>query len=109
MGNFGDIVARMGTVKNPVLFSSGTFSVAIMFFSKDLMLAPHLVPIITGAVMFMLSVLVFLVGLGFYIYAFLRLPGTTQELVFLQEAKAAVDRHDRTVKKARVRKPTGNA
>ena len=104
MEHLPEILARMGTVKNPVLFTSSTFSISIMFFSKDFVLASNLIVILTGALMYLLSVAVFLSGLGFYIYAFLRLPSTTQEFVFLQEASAAIDRHKASQRAVRAKK-----
>jgi hypothetical protein len=98
-----DIFARLGIVKNPVLFSSSTFSMALMFFSKDFVLAERLIANLTGACMFLMAVLIFLVALGFYIYAYLNLPSSTQELIFLQEAKKAVDRHHQGGRKTRLR------
>jgi hypothetical protein len=109
MGPPQELLAHLGTVKNPVLLTSSTFSISIMFFSKDLVLATNLIVILTGALMYLLSVAVFLFGLGFYAYAFLRLPSTAQELVFLQEASAAVDRHKASQRTVRAKKTSPDA
>jgi hypothetical protein len=42
---------------------------------------------------FLLAVAIFLIGFVFYGFAFLRLPSSTQELLFLQEGKIALERH----------------
>src|SRR5580704_16475455 len=90
------ILSRLGTVKNPVLFTSTSFSTAMMYFSHfshDLVASATLIASITGAVVFLSSIVVFLSGFGFYTYAYLQLPASTQELGFLQEAKVALDHH----------------
>jgi hypothetical protein len=92
-GDPSDILNRMGTVKNPVLLSSGSFSGAMLWFGHQLVAEQQLIAALTGAAMVLMSVCVFLCGLGFYVYAFLRLPSSTQELMFLQEAKVAVAHH----------------
>jgi hypothetical protein len=90
MGNIGNILTSLGTLKNPVLFSSSSMSGMIMYFFHEL--HGDLLAELTAVFMLFMAVLIFLIGLGFYIYAFLRLPSSTQELVFLQEAKLAVAR-----------------
>jgi hypothetical protein len=90
-----EILAPLGTVRNPVLFSSSSFSIILMYFSRDFVLASHMFQMITGLCMFLLSVLVFLTGLAFYAYAYFALPSSTQELVFMQEGKKTVQRHAR--------------
>jgi hypothetical protein len=104
MGSLPELLAKLGTIKNPVLFSSSFFSVSTMFFSRDFVMAPHPVSIATGAVMFLLATIVFLIAIWFYIYAFFKLPSSTQELLFLEEAKAAITRHKRSSTKPRTKK-----
>ena len=99
----------LGPVKNPVLLSSSIFSLAMMHFASGLFDRALLIANIVGSILFLLSVVVFLIGLGFYIFAFFRLPSTTQEQVFLQEAQAAFTRHNRSIAKARSRKEMRNA
>jgi len=109
MGPLQEILARLGTVKNPVLFTSGAFSISDLYLCKDLFQATNPIAIVTGAVMYLLAVGVVLIGLAFYIYAFLRLPSTAQELVFLQEGSAALARHNASqrVGRAKKRRPDG--
>lgn len=105
-----DVLAQLGTVKNPVLFTSSFFSASSMYFSHDFVLSgAHMVAIITGAVMIFCAVVIFLVALVFYMYAFLKLPSSTQELVFLQEAKAQIDHHRAGVNRSRAKKASRNA
>jgi len=84
--NISAVLARLGTVKNPVLFSSSSFSGLMMYLSPNVEPGYHIH-------IFLLAVAVFLMGLAFYVYGFVRLPSSTQELLFLQEAKIAVERH----------------
>jgi hypothetical protein len=91
MVNLSDVIAPFGTLKNPVLFSSSSMSGAIMYFFHDL--HGDLIAELAALFMLIMAVLIFLLGIGFYIYAFLRLPSSTQELIFLQEAKLALARH----------------
>ena len=44
---------------------------------------------------------VFLIGMGFYAYAFLRLPANAQEQLFLQEAKVALAQHEAAAQRRR--------
>jgi hypothetical protein len=104
MGNFQAILARLGVVKNPVLFSSSSFSFGMMYFSHEYMLASGSAPVYTGVFMNVLAAVVFLIGMGFYIFAFLRLPSSLQEAIFLAEGKAAVERHNRSVRRNPPRK-----
>lgn len=96
-GTPAEILSRLGTVKNPVLFTSGSFSSAMLWFGRDLVQNQNLLPAVTGAAMVVFSLFVFLCGIGFYAYAFLRLPSTAQERMFLQEARVAIDHHDAAV------------
>jgi hypothetical protein len=91
-----DFLNSIGPVKNPVLVCSSSFATAMMWFSHDLFSKTETAAVLTGVIMFPLAVVVFLIGLFFYIYAFCRLPSTTQELLFLREAKVAVARHRRS-------------
>jgi hypothetical protein len=84
--NVSTVLARLGTVKNPVLFSSSSFSGLMMYLSPNVEQGYHFH-------IFLLAVAVFLMGLAFYVYGFVRLPSSTQELLFLQEATIAVERH----------------
>lgn len=79
-----------------MLFTSTLFSSVTMWHGKALVENPSTLPAVTGAGMIVLSVLVFLVGVGFYAYAFLHLPSSAQELMFLQDGKVAVERHEKT-------------
>lgn len=99
-----EILSRLGTVKNPVLLSSSTFSSGMLWIGKGLVEHPSpisVMPAVTGFGMVILSALIFLVGLGFYAYAFLHLPSSTQELMFLQEGRVAIERHDKAVRSRR--------
>jgi hypothetical protein len=102
-GSLAEVLFRLGTVKNPVLFTSTLFSSVMMWHGKGLVENPNIFPEVTGAGMMILSVLVFLIGVGFYAYAFLHLPSSVQELMFLQDGKAAVERHEKTGRSRRRR------
>jgi hypothetical protein len=65
----------------------------MMYFSHDLLLSTIAIANITGAIVFTSSIAVFFSGIGFYAYAFFRLPTSTQELVFLREAMVTIDHH----------------
>jgi len=79
-----------------------------MFFSRDFVMAPHPVSMATGAVMFLLATIVFLIAICFYIFAFFKLPSSTQELLFLEEAKVAIDRHKRRSTRPKAKKTPKN-
>ena len=99
-----ELLSRLGAVKHPVLLSSSTFSGGMLWFGKGLLehpLADSALPAVTGSGMVAMSALIFLTGLAFYAYAFLHLPSSTQELLFLQEGRAAIQRHDKTVRNRR--------
>jgi len=64
-GNLTDVVSRLGTVKNPVLVSSSMFSSGMLWIGQGLVENPLLIPALTGAGMIVLSVVVFLSGVGF--------------------------------------------
>jgi hypothetical protein len=98
MVNLSDVVAPFGTLKNPVLLSSSGMSGTMLYFFHDL--HGDLIVELAGLFMLVMATLIFLLGVGFYIYAFLRLPSTTQELIFLQEARLALARHDQSGSKA---------
>ncbi|HUB46303.1 MAG TPA: hypothetical protein VMB73_15065 [Acetobacteraceae bacterium] len=103
-GGLADVLSRFGTIKNPVLLSSSTFSSGMLWFGKGLVEHPSpisSIPAITGFGMVLLSAVIFLTGLGFYAYAFLRLPASTQELMFLQEGRLAVEQHETAIRKRR--------
>jgi|SRR3977135_54268 hypothetical protein len=104
MGNFQDILTRLGVVKNPVLFSSSSFSFGMLYFSHEYLLAPSSIPLYTGVFMHVLATIIFLIGIGFYIFAFLQLPASIQEAIFLQEGKAQVERHKKSTRRDRSRK-----
>jgi hypothetical protein len=109
MGHFGDIFRQLGPIKNPVLGSASTFSIALLYFSRDLLLDKQaFMVIITGIAMHFFAVVVFLVALGFYIFAFFRLPSSIQESVFLDEARAAIARHNRKSSKVNTKKALRN-
>jgi|SRR5579862_6925179 len=99
MVNIRDFITPFGTLKNPVLFSSTGICVIILYFFHE----PHgdTLSEVTAVIMLFIAILIFLIGLGFYIYAFLRLPSSTQELLFLQEGKLAVARYNRSAAKPR--------
>ena len=92
VGPLQEILARLGTVKNPVLFTSSGFSISVMYFSKDFVLAANLIVILTGALMYLLAVGVFLTGLWFYIYAFLRPARRAVRQVELRQIRHSVRR-----------------
>ena len=96
MDNVSAVLARLGLVRNPVLFSSSSLSGLMMYLSPNVEPGHHFH-------IFLLAVAVFLIGLTFYIYAFIRLPSSTQELLFLQEAKVALERHHRSGSQSRRR------
>ena len=75
-----------------------------MHFSRDFV--P--VSVVAGALMFLIAAIVFLIAIWFYIYAFFKLPSSTQELVFLEEAKAAINRHKRSSAKPKAKKTQRN-
>jgi len=72
-----------------------------MYFTHDL----FVVSLAVGVFMYVMSVAVFMSGFGFYCYAFLKLPSTTQELVFLREAEKTIERHKRSTSKNRANAP----
>jgi hypothetical protein len=94
MGDFREALGQQGVIKNPVLLCSSMFSIAILYFAQGLFGQAPVIAHIMGAIMHLLAVIVFLIGLTFYIYAFLRLPATVQEQMFLQEGKVALERHN---------------
>jgi hypothetical protein len=94
-GSIEKALSPYGTLKNPVLFSSGTFSGSMLFFGQQ-----HTSEA-AGFLMIILATLVFLCGMGFYVYAFLRLPTNTQQQLFLQEARVAVAQHDAATRRRR--------
>lgn len=97
-----ELLPRLGTVKNPVLFTSSTFAVVIMYLARDYVLASsHPMANITGVCMNGSAILIFLIAICFYIYAYVKLPSTTQELIFLKEAEQAIERHKRSSPKKR--------
>ena len=104
MPNFQNSFGWLGTVKNPVLFCTTVFTVSSSYFFHDLVKQQDALTKFTGTVVVFLSVICFLLALGFYIFAFLRLPSSTQEAIFLQEAKIAMDRHKKISSKVRIRK-----
>jgi hypothetical protein len=75
----------------------------MLYYSHDLVTSDVLLAAIIGAIVFLSSILVFLLGVTFYVYAFLRLPSSTQEAVFLQEAKGAIDHHRNASKRPRLK------
>ncbi|WP_158925194.1 hypothetical protein [Acidisphaera sp. S103] len=103
MDNPRQIVSQLGTVKNPVLLTSTSFSTVMLYYSHDLLTSSVLLAAVIGAIVYLSSVAVFLFGIAFYVYAFLRLPSSTQEAVFLQEAKGAIDHHRKASKRPRLK------
>ena len=75
----------------------------MLFRSHDLLTSSVLLAAVIGAIVYLSSVAVFLFGIAFYVYAFLRLPSSTQEAVFLQEAKGAIDHHRKASKRPRLK------
>ena len=57
-GTPAEILSRLGTVKNPVLFTSGSFSSAMLWFGRDLVQNQNLLPAVTGAAMVVFSLFV---------------------------------------------------
>jgi hypothetical protein len=111
LGNTGQleqVLSVLGTVKNPVLLTSTLFSSTMMYYSYHLLQDGKLLAGITGAVGFLLSVAVFLSGVAFYVFAFLRLPTTSQELIFLQEGKGTVARSKRAAARPPKRQVTSD-
>lgn len=104
MGTLTELLAKLGTIKNPVLFSSSFFSISTMYMFHDAVNAPHIVSKLTGVLMLLIASVAFFIAIWFYIYAFFQLPSSTQERLFLEEAKAAVDRHKRSAARLRAKK-----
>ena len=102
-GNLSEVLGRLGTVKNPVLLSSSMFSSGMLWFGRQLVENPLPIPALTGVAMVVLSVFVFLSGVGFYAYAFLRLPASAQERMFLTEAAAMLEQHRKATARIRHR------
>ena len=94
-GGISDVLSGFGTLKNPVLLSSGSFSGSMLYFGQ--LHASEAV----GMMMIFLATFVFLTGMGFYAYAFLRLPANAQEQLFLQEAKVALAQHEAAAQRRR--------
>jgi hypothetical protein len=107
MVNFRDFLGQLGLVKNPALLSCCIFSTSILYFAGDLFDCPDWISKVTGAVMLLLSLLVYLIGIRFYIAAFLKLPSAIQEQIFLQEARAAITHHNRSGAKPKWKKRAG--
>jgi len=80
----------------------------MMYFSHDLVLSNLALASVTGAIVFISSVAVFFSGFGFYAYAFLHLPASTQELVFLREAMVTIDHHNATMSHPSAREISDN-
>jgi drug/metabolite transporter (DMT)-like permease len=102
MFNIRDLINSLGTVKNPVLFCSTSMAFLLLYFYHE----PHddLFSKLVAVVMCFWAIVIFLIGIGFYIYAFLRLPSSTQELVFLEEGKLALARYRRAAPKPKFNK-----
>jgi riboflavin transporter FmnP len=100
MEDFRHTLSGLGPIKDPVLVASSTFSIFVVSSSKELVLQGHWI----GPLMDILAGLVFLIALAFYIYAFLRLPSTTQEAVFKQGAEATVKSHKQSIAKIKSKK-----
>jgi uncharacterized membrane protein len=94
-GNKG-ILNRLGIVKNQLL----VFVVLILLIlngsaaALDRQTATHLQQA-GGLVMHLASIPIVLLGIGFYIYAYLRLPSSAQELVFVTEAQTITKEHEK--------------
>ena len=104
-GSIGDILSRLGPVKNPVLVTSYSFSTVTMWRGDLLVRETQFIQELSGMMLLLLSVVVFLCGTGFYAYAFLRLPSTSLEKVFLQEGKSSIERNGVNGRRRR-RQPT---
>lgn len=87
------IVKRLGIIKNQMLIFAIMGSIVIFFFAKDL--AASEIPDVAseGRKMFWAAIVLLFGAAGFYIFAWIRLPSSEQEVVFEREGKRMIRRH----------------
>lgn len=89
-----EILNKLGTIKNEILIYAVIGIIIINSVGLTLTLDDDPVRTISGIVMHFLSMVIF-AGFGiFYVYAFLRLPSSAQELYFLSSADKILKEHD---------------
>jgi hypothetical protein len=88
-----DILKHLGTIKNELLIFVVLVIIITNSFAYALVKTQDMVPKLCGVGMSASTVLmIFLFGM-FYAYAMVRLPGTKQELMFLQGAEKSITAH----------------
>ena len=102
------ILSRLGTLRNELL----VFAVIVCLIlnasaypldkSFDPRTQVSTLQVYGGLAMHLASILVLLLFGGFYCYAFLRLPSSAQELMFVSNAENELRRHKRKPRKAAV-------
>jgi len=79
-----------------------------MYFTHDMLAKEALLILITGVAMHCFAVAIFLIAIGFYIFAFFKLPSSVQERIFLEGAREAITQHQRKSSKINTKKAQRN-
>lgn len=95
------VLAHVGTVRNPILVFSILACVLLNGFATLNMAETHQQADLTDNAMRIGGMLILFAGLALYFYAFLRLPSSSQELVFAEQALPEIARTKRVVHAAR--------
>lgn len=89
-----DILNRLGIIKNECLVFVVIVCLILNGSAYGLDRSAERVQQSGGLIMHLSSVAIVLFGLAFYIYAYLHLPSSTQELVFVKEAQTIGKEHE---------------
>lgn len=87
------VAGRLGIIKNQLLVFSVVASFLIFVFAKDLAVNDNDSIRQAGVTMFGSAIALLFLAFFFYVYAWLKLPASDQEIVFEQEGRETVTQH----------------
>lgn len=97
-GGVKSVLAHVGTVRTEILVFSILASILLNIFAA---ISTYQHPDPIAGVMKIAGIAILFLGFAFYIYAFLRLPGSSQEKIFTEQAVAEIAKTNRVVRAAR--------
>lgn len=100
MLNSKDIINKLGILKNQLLIFAVLICVVLNGSAYGLDKSTVRIQQSGGLVMHFASILIAFAAFAFYIYAYLKLPSSTQEMVFVKEAETITKEHERNRKKS---------